>query len=341
MGGRAPSSYEIDSHYKLRDYYGGSYYSSGSSYSSYGSRSSDVEVPKRRITSAEQVFKSSRMIDEFNPAKMKLPREACDSALSPKSRGIIFAEDVTGSMGKYLLSLIQTQYPRLFKAILNRYSFNPHIMFMGVGDVAVYDDAPLQATQFESDLRMLEQLEKIWLEKGGGRNAFESYILPWYFAGKYCKMDCFDKRGEKGFLFTFGDEEPTPYLTAQELRRVFGDRKDLDTRTVTATDCLEMASEKFHCYHIILHGSNYEWCEMDKWYELLGGHACDLSDYDCLPELICAIIDMYEGCSKTEAIEKIEDSNARYVVREALMKHEEHVKDEKVVAEEHGKIEIF
>lgn len=342
MGGRAPSSSEIDSHYRSRDYYGGSYYSSGSDYSSYSRRrSSEVEVPKRRITSAEQIFTASNMIDDFNPAKMKLPREACDSALSPKSRGIIFAEDVTGSMGKFLLSLIQTQYPRLFKAILNRYSFNPHIMFMGVGDVAARDRAPLQATQFESDLRMLEQLEKIWLEKGGGSNPFESYILPWYFAGKYCKMDCFDKRGEKGFLFTFGDEEPTPYLTANELSRVFGDRKDLDTRSVSATDCLEMASEKFYCYHIILHGSNYYCCDMDKWHELLGGHACDLSDYDCLPELICTIIDMYEGCSKTEAIEKIQDSNARYVVREALMKHEEHVKDERVASEQHGEIEIF
>lgn len=342
MGGRAPSSSEIDSHYRSRDYYGGSYYSSGSDYRSHSSlRSSEVEIPKRRITSAEQVFKALCMIDEFNPAKMKLPREACDSALSPKSRGMIFAEDVTGSMGIFLLKLIQTQYPRLFKAILNRYSFNPHIMFMGVGDVAAHDNAPLQVTQFESDLRMLEQLEKIWLEKGGGRNPFESYILPWYFAGKYCKMDCFDKRGEKGFLFTFGDEEPTPYLTAYELKQVFGDRKDLDTRTVTATDCLEMASEKFHCYHIILHGSNYHCCDMDKWNELLGGHACDLSDYDCLPELICAIIDMYEGCSKTDAIEKIEDSNARYVVRNALMNHEQYVKDERVASGQHGEIEIF
>lgn len=342
MGGRAPSSSEIDSHYRSRDYYGGSsYYSGGSSYSSYSSRSSEIEIPKRRITSAEQVFKASEMIDDFNPAKMKLPREACDSALSPRSRGMIFAEDVTGSMGRFLLSLIQTQYPRIFKEILNRYSFNPHIMFMGVGDVAAGDMAPLQVTQFESDLRMLEQLEKIWLEKRGGNNPFESYILPWYFAGKYCKMDCFDKRGEKGFLFTFGDEEPTPYLTSRELRKVFGDRPDLDTRSVTATDCLEMASEKFYCYHIILHGRNYSACDMYKWYDLLGGHACDLSDYDCLPELICAIIDMYEGCSKTEAIEKIKNSEARYVVRNALLRHEEHVKDERVASEQQDKIEIF
>lgn len=345
MGGPSPSSRDIDRHYRSRDYYGGSSYFGSSSGSSSGRSSYDYHTesvaPKKRITSAEQVFKATRMNDLFNPAKMKLPREALDSAFSPHSRAFIFAEDITGSMGPYLLSLIQKQYPRLFKEILRRYSFNPHIMFMGVGDVEVGDAAPLQATQFESDLRMLEQLEKIWLEKGGGRNPYESYILPWYFAGKYCKIDCFDKRGEKGFLFTFGDEEPTPALTPSELRTVFGNRDDLDTRTVSATDCLEMASEKFSCYHIILHGNNYSSCDMSKWYDLLGGHACDLEDYDCLPELVCAIIDMYEGCSKTEAIDKIEDSNARYVVRNALMKHEEHVKLPKVKTGKESSIEIF
>ena len=68
---------------------GGSSISSSDMHSYYSSRS-DV----REATHASQVFKESRMRDEFNPAKMKLPREACDSALSPHSRGIIFAEDI-------------------------------------------------------------------------------------------------------------------------------------------------------------------------------------------------------------------------------------------------------
>ena len=62
-----------------------------------------------RATNASQVFKEKGMRDEFNPAKIKLPREACDSAASPKSRGIIFAEDVTGSMGRFLLSLMKEE----------------------------------------------------------------------------------------------------------------------------------------------------------------------------------------------------------------------------------------
>lgn len=333
MGGLPISSSDMEKHYREMDYYGAS---------SYYTRGVTIDVSSsKRVTNASQVFTKTNMIDEFNPAKIKLPREACDSAKSPHSRGIIYAEDVTGSMGKYLLELIQEHFPRLIEMTYDTVSFNPHIMFMGVGDVTAGDEAPLQVTQFETDIRMIEQLTQIWLEKRGGVNSYESYILPWYFAGKYCKMDCFDKRGEKGFLFTFGDEEPTPELTPYELMRVFGNRDDLDRRKVTATDCLEMASEKFNCYHIILRGDNYEYIDISKWKELMGGHACDLSDYQCMPDLVCTILKMYEGISKTEAILSIEDSHTRRVVEEALAYHEEYVEDQKVKSNNQEEIELF
>lgn len=339
MGGLSPSSKDIRRHYEEHDYYGGrSYYSSGSD------RSESV-IPKKRVTNADQIFTASEMLDELNPAKIKLPREALDSAMSPKSRPFVFGEDVTGSMGRFLLELIQNQFPELIEKLLGRYSFNPHLMFMGIGDVEAGDRAPLQVTQFESDLRMLEQLVKIWLEKCGGGNDYESYILAWYFCAKYCKIDSFDKRGEKGFCFTFGDEEPTPSLTARELRKVFGDRNDLDTRTVTATDCLEMAQEKFYCYHIILPGgyyTHYPTRVISKWRELLGGHACVLEDYEYLPDLICAIVDMYEGVSKVEAIQKIASDQSRNAIKKALEAHEEYVQDVKADTDENQEeIEIF
>lgn len=284
-----------------------------------------------RATRAEQVFRETHMRDEFNPAKMKLPREACDSAQSPHSRGVIYAEDVTGSMGSFLLSLIKDEFPRLITQTYESVSFDPHIMFMGVGDVAAGDEAPLQATQFETDLRMLDQLQRIWLEKRGGSNTYESYILPWYFAAKHTKMDCFEKRGEKGFLFTFGDEEPTPYLTSNQIERVFGGRDSLQgMSSISANECLKMASEKFYCYHIILHGNFYHRYSEDaisKWRNLMGTHVCDLSNHHYLPELVTTIFKMYEGMSKTEALNMIQSDEARRVVRDALKWHEENVSD--------------
>lgn len=333
MGGERVSSRDMESHYRSRDYYGASSYSSGGV-------TRDV-TPRRRVTDASEIFKSKTMIDEFNPAKIKLPREACDSAQCPNSKAIIFGEDVTGSMSRFLLSLIQKQFPRLIEKTYNTVSFDPHIMFMGIGDVAASDKAPLQVTQFEADLRMLQQLEKIWLEEGGGGNGSESYILAWYFASKYCKIDCFEKRGEKGFLFTFGDDGPTPKLTSDQLEKVFGKREDLDKRTLTATDCLDMASEKFNCYHIILNGSACYSDVIRRWTQLMDGHACYLSDYECLPELVCTILKMYEGFSKTEAIAEIRDTHVRRVVTEALRNHEENVVNKKVETDEERELEIF
>ena len=292
-----------------------------------------------KATNASQVFRSSGMAREFDPSQMKLPREACDSAESPRSRGIIYAEDVTGSMGRFLLSLIKDEFPRLINLTYDSVSYNPHIMFMGVGDVAAHDRAPLQVTQFEADLRMLDQLQKIYLERGGGGNCYESYILPWYFAAKHIKMDCWDKRGEKGFLFTFGDEEPTPHLTKSEISAVFGNNSSIQERMLTGQECLEMASEKFNCYHIILHGSGYDSSVISKWKRLMGGHACDLSDHTKLPELVTTILRMHEGLTKSEAIEKIQDESARRVVERALCDHE-NVVEQSAVADD-APIEVF
>jgi len=316
MGGSAISSDDMKRHYDARSY------------------SSAVN--------ASQIFTSKKMLDDFNPATMKLPREACDSALSPRSRAIIFAEDVTGSMGSFLLSLIQNEFPRLINETYKCTSYNPHIMFMGVGDVAAGDRAPLQVTQFETDLRMLDQLEKIYLEKGGGGNRYESYILPWYFASKYTKIDCFEKRGEKGFLFTFGDEEPTPRLKKNELDTVFGGRDDFEGKSLTGADCLEMASKMYYCYHIILHGNGYGRLNLDQWSVLMDGHACDLRDHTCLPELVTTILRMYEGYSKSDCINQIGNSHTRKVVQEALVAHEETVEiSSPEEPAESTKIEVF
>lgn len=302
MGGKPISTSDMERHYQQRGY--------------------------SRATSVEHIFKERGMQKEFNPAIMKLPRESCDSALSPKSRAIIFAEDQTGSMGDFILSLIRREFPRLITETYKNVAYNPHIMFMGIGDVSNHEEAPLQATQFETDLRMLDQLEKIYIEGDGGGNGSESYILAWYFAAKYTKIDCFDKRGDKGFLFTFGDEGPTPRLTKDELSKVFGGRDTFEGRYLSPTDCLEMASEMYYCYHIILHGDYYRrhsGIVIDDWRRLMGSHVCDLRDHSYLPELVTAILRMYEGYAKSNSVNVIQNLTARSVVEDALKWHEETV----------------
>lgn len=301
--------------------------------------------PIREATSSHQVFRETKMSKLFDPAEIKLPREARDSALSPHSRGIILAEDVTGSMDAYILDLIQNRFPDLIQEIYKIATYNPHIMFMGVGDVE-YDDAPLQVTQFETDLRMLEQLQRIWIEGGGGGNSYESYILPWFFAGNCISMDCYEKRGEKGFLFTFGDEKPTPAISSYDLKKVFGNRKDVpipSQRDIYFEDCLEMASEKFHCYHIILPGwHRLHYPDVVKhWKERMGGHACDLTEPEYLTELITTILKIHNGVSKTMAISSIKNITARAIVENALYDHEEMVDPDSLIINGSASIEEF
>ncbi len=311
---------------------------SSSSMKSYYEERSYISTSNR----ASQVFRSVYMPDEFNPAKIKLPREARDSAASPHSRGVIFAEDLTGSMDAFLLSLIKDEFPRLITKTYESVSFNPHIMFMGIGDVEVGDRAPLQVTQFETDVRMLHQLEKIYIERGGGCNPYESYILAWYFAAKHISMDCFEKRGEKGFLFTFGDEYPTPSLAKDDIRRVFGTNSELGQRIITNSELYEMASEKFHCYHVVLHGGNYSYDVLRKWHELMGDHVCDLSDHHLLPELVTTIFKMHDGYSKTNALSSIASSSERYLVKEALDMLPENIEpDAGSTFDKDRKIELF
>lgn len=81
---------------------------------------------------------------------------------------------------------------------------------MGIGDLS-YDRFPIQASQFESDIRIAEQLEKVYFEFGGGGNFYESYTAAWYFGARHTKLDCWN-RGKKGIIITIGDERLNPYL---------------------------------------------------------------------------------------------------------------------------------
>jgi hypothetical protein len=104
-----------------------------------------------RTLSRAEVFKSRGMVDSLDPAKFVI-RESRDSAQNPKSTPVIFGLDVTGSMGAYCEAIAKTQLPDLMTDIHNRKVVtDPHIMFMGIGDVDAYDRAPVQVSQFKCD----------------------------------------------------------------------------------------------------------------------------------------------------------------------------------------------
>jgi hypothetical protein len=230
-------------------------------------------------------------------------RESRDSDDNPASTPVIIGLDVTGSMGMVLHSMATQGLPTLMTEIYDRQPVtDPHVLALAIGDAEI-DQAPLQATQFEADIRIAQQLEQIYFERGGGGNRYEGYALAWYFAAHYTATDAWDKRGQKGFLFTVGDEEPTPKLVASDIKHVFG--KDaiepLNPRAVLA-----MAEERWHVYHLMVaegsHARSYPQDVRNGWTDLLGQRAIWLKDHSRMAQVIISLMLMAQGKDPNEVI---------------------------------------
>jgi hypothetical protein len=173
-------------------------------------------------------------------------------------------------------------------------------------------------TQFEADIRIAEQLEKIWLEHGGGGNSFESYNLPWYFAATRTAIDCFEKRGRKGYLFTVGDEQPPPALMAAHVQRVMGagPQNGISTR-----DLLAMVSRTYNVFHVVVEEGSHARVHLpqvlEEWTDLLGQHVLRLGDHTKLAEVIVSAIQVSEGVDPDTVARSWSGSTAM-VVRRAV-----------------------
>ena len=240
------------------------------------------------------IFGSRGLDPALSPLRIR--RESRDSAANPLSTPIVVGLDVTGSMGVIADAMAREGLGTLMEEILARRPVSdPHVAFLGVGD-ALCDQAPLQATQFEADIRIADQLSKIWLEKGGGGNACESYTLPWWFAAMHVSADRIEKGRGKGWLFTVGDEEPPERLTAREIQSVFGEGPQQDMAT---EDLLAMVSRDWEVFHVMVEeGSHFRHSGPTvaaKWERLLGQRALRLSDHKRLAEVVVSAIEVASG----------------------------------------------
>lgn len=253
-------------------------------------RASKATAGKR----TEEIFTSSGMHPGLNPYGVN--RESRDSLVNPNSNAIIIGLDVTGSMGMIADTMAREGLGTLVEEILKRQPVSdPHILACGIGD-SYHDDAPLQVTQFEADIRIADQLKMIWLEKGGGGNNHEGYHLPWYFAAQHTQIDCFEKRNKKGYLFTVGDEEPPEELLAKHAQRIFGDSLQRD---LSVGELLTLVSRMYHVFHVVVEEGNHARAHLPrvlkKWNALLGQRVLRLKDYRRLAEVVVSAIEVNEG----------------------------------------------
>lgn len=209
--------------------------------------------------SNQEIFKSRSIDPVLSP--IHVMRECCDNDEHPNTVPVILGLDVTGSLGDVSVEIakkLNVIMTKLYEKVTD-----VEFMIMGIGDLS-YDDYPIQISQFESDIRIAEQLDKLYFEFGGGGNGFESYTAAWYMGSRHTKLDCLS-RGKKGIIITIGDEQLNPYLPLRGrscgLVEATGDKLQADIET---KDLYEEASKKFNIYHLdVQHGRRWDEDEIE------------------------------------------------------------------------------
>ena len=192
-------------------------------------------------SSTQSTFKAKRMPDKLNP--YGVVRECCENEEHPNTIPIILGLDVTGSMNQACKACLDS----LNQVILQLYEKFPdvEIAIACIGDFS-WDQSPFQLSQFESDVRIAENIFDLYIENGGGSNSWESYTALWYAGLYHTKLDCWS-RGQKGILISLGDEMLNPMLPKNTINRVFGDTVQADAET---EELYQKTSEKYDIYHI-------------------------------------------------------------------------------------------
>ena len=212
-------------------------------YSRKAGRSVDSRGRLTGNMSNQQMFTARELDPMLDPRDAF--RECCDSEEHPNTVPVILALDVTGSMGQAAVEVakqLNVIMTKLYEKVTD-----VEFMIMGIGDFA-YDRFPLQVSQFESDIRIAEQLDKIFFEFGGGGNSYESYTAAWYFGVNHVRLDAW-KRGKKGLIITMGDEGINPYLPANALTNYIGRPVNQDVNTEALYN---QTLEKYDVYHLFV-----------------------------------------------------------------------------------------
>ncbi|GGM08856.1 hypothetical protein ACFFX1_01660 [Dactylosporangium sucinum] len=219
-------------------------------------------------------------------------RESRDSDEHPNSVAIAVLFDVTGSMGG-VPRVLQQKLPQLLGLLLRKgYCTDPQILFGAIGD-ATCDRAPLQVGQFESDNRLDEDLGRILLEGGGGGQMTESYELAMYFMARRTSIDCYEKRGRRGYLFIIGDEQAYRKVKPNEVKHVIGDKL---AEPIALRAMVDELRQMYDTYYILPAGASYAGNStiLDFWRDLLGQNVIELDDLDAVCETIALTVGLGE-----------------------------------------------
>lgn len=214
--------------------------------------------------------------------------ESRDSTEHPESNAVLVGFDVTGSNINRARDA-QKALPALMK-LLGKYLSDPQVAVAANDDYLVEPEKCVQISDFESDIRIDEHIRNVILVGNGGGNGGESYDLLLYAAARKTILDCFEKRGRKGYLFLYADENFREQVKKNQVSDVFGDTID---RNIPIADMVEEARELYHVF-VLWPVGGYE--ESREQYERLFGREYVITLEH--PDRICEVIGVTIGVNE-------------------------------------------
>ncbi len=215
-------------------------------YGQYDLSAHELATRARALESPASVFREGHTHADMAPLFLK-SRESRDSPNHPASVPIIFALDVSGSMGDVPRLLATKTLPTFMGSVLS-VTPDPQVLFLAFGNAGT-DRSPLQVGQFESEAALMDEwLTKMHLEGAGGGEG-ESYELAFYVAARKTATDAWEKRGKKGYFFMTGDERSFYATDRATVKRVLGDDLEADTVTTYALAC--EAAARYHVFFLV------------------------------------------------------------------------------------------
>lgn len=241
-----------------------------------------------------------RVAGAASPFAGQTVRESRDNAEHPNSVPIATIFDTTGSMGS-VPRVTQEKLAGLFGLLLRQgYVEDPQIMIGAYGD-AYTDRVPLQISQFESDNRIDDALDKLFLEGNGGGNGGETQSLAWYYLAYHTETDAWDKRGKKGYAFFVADEIALN-LHPEHVEAAVGGgdlalRGPIDKESLTVEALAKAVSERWDVYILLIDNVSAHWQGSEKFYKKIFGdkHVLVVEDPNSIAETIALAIGALEG----------------------------------------------
>lgn len=268
--------------------------------------------------STDDIFISNRtktIFPEMNPKGLGV-RESRDSDEHPNSLAIMVFLDVTGSMKRIPEVIVRKKLNSLMETLITHNVKDAAVMFSCIGD-HLQDKASLQVGQFESGTQELNKwLISSYLEGGGGGQDRESYLLSWLVAGRHTSIDCFEKRGQKGFLFTIGDERSWSSLSHTHLEELMGYTQGEE---LTDDQLLIEAQRMYNVFHIHIQEGSYrdDPQVINYWKDKLGQRLILLDDYNKISEVIASTVAVSLGESLDTVVNSF-DSSTALIVRKSI-----------------------